>query len=120
MASVPFWILILGIICIILYFTIFWYPLNYWIVKGSGKWKFCKHRIKSTCWFLLLLGLLFIPIRGGISVSTINVGRVYYSDNMLFNHAAINPAFSLLASLSKGQVTPVEFLVRCRLSKHIY
>lgn len=75
MASVPFWILILGIICIILYFTIFWYPLNYWIVKGSGKWKFCKHRIKSTCWFLLLLGLLFIPIRGGISVSTINVGR---------------------------------------------
>ena len=92
-----------GIICIILYFTIFWYPLNYWIVKGSGKWKFCKHRIKSTCWFLLLLGLLFIPIRGGISVSTINVGRVYYSDNMLFNHAAINPAFSLLASLSKGQ-----------------
>lgn len=103
MASVPFWILILGIICIILYFTIFWYPLNYWIVKGSGKWKFCKHRIKSTCWFLLLLGLLFIPIRGGISVSTINVGRVYYSDNMLFNHAAINPAFSLLASLSKGQ-----------------
>lgn len=103
MASIPFWVLVLGIIGVILYFAIFWYPLNRWFVKGSGKWKFCKHRIKSTCWFLLLLGLLFIPIRGGISVSTINVGRVYYSDNMLFNHAAINPAFSLLASLSKGQ-----------------
>ena len=103
MASVPFWILILGLFCIVLYFIAFWYPLNRWIIKGVGKWHFCKHRVRSTLWLLLLLGLLFIPVRGGISVSTINVGRVYYSSNMLFNHAAINPAFSFLASLSKGQ-----------------
>ena len=102
MASVPFWVLVLGIICIVLYFLLFWYPINHWFIKGSRKWKFCKHRIKSSYWFLLLLGLLFIPIRGGISVATLNVGRVYYSDNMLLNHAAINPVFSLLASLSKG------------------
>lgn len=103
MASVSFWILILGLLCIVFYFIIFWYPLSRWVMKGVGKWRFCRHRIKSTLAFLLLLGLLFIPIRGGISVSTLNVGRVYYSSNILFNHAAINPTFSFLASLSKGQ-----------------
>ena len=45
-------------------------------------------------------GLLFIPIRGGFTVSTMNTGKVYFSSNQRLNHAAINPAFSLMESLS--------------------
>lgn len=49
------------------------------------------------------LGLLFLAIRGGIKVSTLNTGRVYYSSNMVLNHAAINPCFSLLESVLKSK-----------------
>lgn len=42
--------------------------------------------------------LLFIPIRGGVTVSTMNLSTAYFSQNQKLNHAAINPAFSLLYS----------------------
>lgn len=42
--------------------------------------------------------LLFIPIRGGVTVSTMNLSRAYFSQNQRLNHAAINPFFSLLYS----------------------
>lgn len=47
---------------------------------------------------LLAVGGVFIAIRGGLTVSTMNPGRVYYSDNQRLNHAALNPAFTLLYS----------------------
>ncbi len=49
------------------------------------------------------LGLLFLAIRGGVKVSTLNTGRVYYSSQMVLNHAAINPCFSLLESVLKSK-----------------
>lgn len=62
-------------------------------------------RLKLWTSFCLLLsgGILFIPIRGGVTTSTANVGMVYFSDRQFLNHSAINPCFSLLASLSKQQ-----------------
>ena len=52
---------------------------------------------------LVLGGLLFIAIRGGVTTSTANVGMVYFSKDQFLNHAAINPCFSLLTSLSKRE-----------------
>lgn len=49
---------------------------------------------------LLLTGLLFIPIRGGFTVATMNVSRAYFSTDQRLNHAAIDPAFSLFYSLT--------------------
>ena len=49
-----------------------------------------------TMVMILLTGLLFLPIRGGITASTANTGKVYYSENMQLNHAAVNPLFSLM------------------------
>lgn len=63
----------------------------------------------STVAILLMGGLLFIPIRGGLGTSTANVGMVYFSQNQFLNHAAINPCFSLLASLSKQQDFGAQF-----------
>lgn len=51
---------------------------------------------------LLLTAALFLPIRGGVTVSTMNVGQVYFSDNMFLNHAAINPQFNLMYSFTKS------------------
>lgn len=62
-----------------------------------------RNRAVGTVAVLLCAGILFIPIRGGVTTSTANVGMVYFSKNQFLNHSAINPAFSLLASLSKQQ-----------------
>lgn len=47
---------------------------------------------------LLVGGLLFLGIRGGMGKSVTNVGQVYFSDDAYLNYAAINPAFNLMAS----------------------
>ena len=47
-------------------------------------------RLKVSGILLLMTGLLFIPIRGGFTVSTMNVGKVYFSAEQRLNHAAIN------------------------------
>ncbi len=57
-----------------------------------------RQRPVATMVGLLLVGLLFIPIRGGFTVSTMNPGRAYYSQNNRLNHAAVNPFFSFLYS----------------------
>lgn len=66
-------------------------------------------RVGSTVVILLVGGILFIPIRGGITTSTANVGMVYFSKNQFLNHAAINPTFSLIASMSKQQDFSAQF-----------
>ena len=66
-------------------------------------------KIVSTGLMLLLGGLLFIVIRGGITESTANVGQVYFSNNQFLNHSAVNPNFSLLSSMSKSKDFASEF-----------
>lgn len=58
-------------------------------------------RIASTASTVVIGGLLFLVIRGGVSESTSNIGQVYFCNNEFLNHSAVNPAFSLLASVSK-------------------
>ena len=55
----------------------------------------------GTVVMLVLAGLIFLMIRGGVQESTMNVGRAYYSDHLFLNHAAVNPVFSLGSSISK-------------------
>lgn len=49
---------------------------------------------------ILLAGLLFIGIRGGVGVSTMNAGRVYFSESPFLNHAALNPIWNFIYSCS--------------------
>ena len=82
--------------------------LLYWLFQKilfstgeSSQFKLPYHSLSVSGALLLLTGVLFIPIRGGFTVSTMNTGKVYYSTNVLLNHAATNPAFNLMESLSK-------------------
>lgn len=59
-----------------------------------------RRRWTATVLMVLLTAALFIPIRGGFTVSTMNLSRAYFSENQRLNHAAINPAFSLMYSLT--------------------
>ena len=62
--------------------------------------------------------LLFIPIRGGVTVSTMNLSTAYFSQNQRLNHAAINPAFSLLYSAThqSGKNENLEFFDAAKLA----
>lgn len=62
-----------------------------------------QSKLLSSASILLLGVLLILPIRGGISVATANVGQVYFSPSLFLNHAAINPCFSLISSVLKEQ-----------------
>ena len=62
-----------------------------------------RHRVAHTCMLQLCGGMLFIGIRGGLQEGVMNVGVAYYSPTLFLNHAAVNPAFSLLSSLSKSK-----------------
>ncbi len=58
-------------------------------------------RLMETVFYLLLMPLMVIGIRGGLDESTTNVGQVYYSQNQFLNHSAVNPVFSFFSSLEK-------------------
>ncbi len=60
-----------------------------------------RRRLTATAGAVVVGGLLFLGIRGGVGKSTANVGMVYFSDVQFLNHAAVNPAFSLVSSTLK-------------------
>lgn len=95
MASVTTWTLIAGIAAFIL-LSLALYLL---IIKTAGDVKVSPTH-KPLTWIvtILLTAALFIPIRGSVTVSTMNLSRSYYSANQRLNHAAINPLFSLMYS----------------------
>ena len=57
-------------------------------------------RCGYTFAMFLITGALFLPIRGSVTTSTMNTGRVYFSDNQLLNQSAINPIFNIIESMS--------------------
>ena len=68
-----------------------------------------RRRWAGTAVMLLIGGVLFIMIRGGVTESTSNIGQVYFSSEPFLNHSAVNPDFSLLSSMGKSQDFAAEF-----------
>ena len=66
-------------------------------------------RLAGTGGMILLGGLLFGVVRGGVTESTSNVGQVYFSNDQFLNHSAVNPNFSLLSSMGKSKDFASEF-----------
>lgn len=107
-ASVSVWLIVRQTIFAVIYGSLFCWVFRRWVTpvfNGS------KPRLPITTTLSLLLfgGLLFLPIRGGLSASTANEGRAYFSSNMFLNHAAVNPCFSLIASSLQQQTFSEQF-----------
>ena len=71
------------------------------IVVNRFPLKASKQKKRATIVIMVLLGLMFIPIRGGITASTMNPGYAYFSNNMFLNHAALNPVFNMFYSMKQ-------------------
>lgn len=101
MASVSLGIVFVGLLAAALYATLLYFLFHFVLMRSKESTKIPFHRIASSFALLLAVALLFIPIRGGFNVSTMNLSNVYFSSNQRLNHAAINPCFSLMESLSR-------------------
>lgn len=84
-------------VCAMLIYVLFFFC----ILRNVERFKQPAHQVATCLVMSLLAGALFIPIRGGLTVSTMNTGKAYFSSNQRLNHAAINPAFSLFESVFK-------------------
>lgn len=103
-ASVSVGYILLGLLSMVLVFLIclalfagFTFP------RRGADYRVSYHRLSVSGVMLLMTALLFIPIRGGFTVSTMNTGKVFFSPDARVNHAAINPMFNLMESLSKSK-----------------
>lgn len=101
-ASISIWYVLLGFVVMALLAVGIWFTLR---VPSHKKRRYSRtviehHRGRMSLVLLLLTLLLFLPIRGGVTVSTTNTGKAYFSQVAFFNHAAVNPMFSLFESLA--------------------
>ena len=104
LANAVWWQWLLALIGLIIgwsgYFILYRYLLRGW--EGRQIPEGWSRRLVYAGGMLLLAGLLFLPIRGSVTTSTMNTGRVYFSERQALNMAAINPVFNLVESLSEG------------------
>lgn len=105
MSQTPLWVPVVGV-AFCFAFGIGFYHLMEWM---SGLRILQPHRISNLGQyaFHLVLSivtcvLLFIAIRGGVGEGSMNIGKVYFSDRIELNHAAVNPAFSFFYSFGKN------------------
>lgn len=103
MASVPVGVFFVAFLFVALYMVGVGYPLDRWLLRPMMNKSAERRRVLTTGVYLFLTAFLFLPIRGGVSASTMNVGWAYFSECIELNHAAVNPAFSLMSSMSKGE-----------------
>ena len=106
LASVSVGFILLRVLAILLLIA-----LNSWVLLKitPSVLTATRKRIVGTAGMLLLGGVLFIIIRGGVTESTSNIGQVYFSNEPFLNHSAVNPDFSLLSSMGKSQDFASEF-----------
>ena len=97
MASVTTGQLIGGLIAVTLV-TVFIYLLFTRLVKLPKANQ--KKPVLASVVILLLTALLIIPIRGGFGAGTNHTGAVYYSTNIRLCHAAVNPIFCFIESVT--------------------
>ena len=109
LASVSIWVVMAGLAAMAVYAALLYLIFYRILIYQKQPVKIPFHRLSVSGVLLLATALLFIPIRGGFTVSTMNLSKAYFSSNQRLNHAAINPCFSLIASLSKQQDFAAQF-----------
>jgi phosphoglycerol transferase MdoB-like AlkP superfamily enzyme len=111
MASVSTMKIIVFFITIGLMASLSIYLYNKLVDRFFGNFIRIRFILPALLFFLILLGSLIIPIRGGFGLAPINAGSVYFSKKMFLNHAAINAVWNVGTSAftQKPVKNPYEF-----------
>ncbi len=97
LASAPAWQSASGIFAILVNATAMVFAFRFGAMRIEPEH---TRRLWPHALVVLLAAFLFLPIRGGVTVSTMNISHAYFSPREVLNHAAVNPAFSLMYSAS--------------------
>ena len=96
--------LIIGAVYLLLYF--FLYKITVTKVYKRFFFSFSgesvKRKVSVIAMYIILIPVIYLFGRGGVSTASANTGMVYYCDNQKLNIAAINPSFNLVYSLLKN------------------
>jgi len=88
MASVSLGFILIRLLCILILSALVTWGL-YKITPANLPQ--VQKRIAGSLITILLGGVIFIIIRGGVTESTSNVGQAYFCNDEFLNHSAINP-----------------------------
>ena len=100
-ASIPLWATILAFIGVIIIAIIIRLFLVAALKPYEATFNKVLMRVTVSLFYIILAFPLALAARGGLKESTMNVGHAYFSADQFLNHSAVNPAFSLLSSMSK-------------------
>lgn len=97
MASTPVWLIISLVLLMMMWITGGFWIFRKWVLSGL-------HYAKRNYWgipvFLIIGGLMLIPVRGGFNVAPLNSSFVFFHPrNMYANQAAINPVWNFVYEL---------------------
>ncbi len=107
LSSIPFWQLLLLLLAVAVIIYGFYNLYKLFVTKNIKE--FGQPSKVSILVFVVLIGLAFIPIRGGFGVAALRTGSVYFSSQPFANHAAINDHWHFLYSFaySKKEIASV-------------
>lgn len=97
MASTPLWHIALLFLLVVAIVAGFYILYKKWIATHCNKFEYTNYLTLTI--FVVLMGVMIIPIRGGLSVATLRTGTVYFSKKTFANHAAINDQWHFLSSV---------------------
>lgn len=100
-ASVPVWVSLLGFVLVVAVGLLFYLYLVRSIKPVAIPFNRVIMRLPLSLVYFILAFPLTLAARGGLKESTMNVGHAYFSSDLFLNHSAVNPAFSMLSSMSK-------------------
>lgn len=101
MASVDFWLAVRQTLLFAAYAAAMSWVYSRAVRLFDGEPLRWQAALPWSAGVLLLAGLDFLAIRGGLGASVANVSKAYFSSEMLLNHAAVNPVFSFLSTLGE-------------------
>ncbi len=101
MASVDAWMAIRQSIIFVLYAALLIICYRRVVRLYEGRALRWYRALPWSVVMLLVAGLDFLAIRGGVGTSVANVSKVCFSPTLFLNHAATNPIFSFLSTLGK-------------------
>ncbi|MDJ0815492.1 MAG: sulfatase-like hydrolase/transferase [Desulfobacterales bacterium] len=83
--------------CVLFY----WGAAGYWFrrIPISPDHSTAFVRVRIMCWGLLLIGLSLVGIAGGARSTSLRIGDAYFSNDIVVNHASLNPVFTFLQHL---------------------
>lgn len=94
MASTPTGLIVLLVLLYIVIVGVFYYLYHRWV---SCSLKPGKDALWHGLLYLILAGVMVIPVRGGFNVAPMNVSFVFFNNkNMYANQAAVNPVWNFL------------------------